>query len=136
MKNHLGARRKKSSLPLTEVAVFAELARILPKKNRYGQINAAELVDEARDFGIVTRGAFRKLMLRHRKTLLEIDRAPLDSLHERIFAEDYGAEIVREFQRRQYWFSWEGLVRTAFELEFGEAYERYSYRRDGIVLEA
>jgi len=135
MKNQLGARRLKSSLPLTEAAVFDELARILPKRNRYGPINACELVGEAGDFGVVTRGAFRKLILRHRKRLLEIDRAPLDPIELRIFSEDYGVDVVREFQRRQYWYIWEAMVRQALELEFGERYEAYARIRDAIAPE-
>ena len=133
MNSVLGALVIIRSAPLDEKGLIAELGRILPRKNNYTTVNASELVGEARDFGILSRGAFRKLMLRHCRRLKEIDRTPLDGLHERIYAEDHGIVAIREFQRRQFWFSWEGLVRTAFELEFGERYEAYALKRDGIA---
>ena len=133
MSRHLGKFGLLRRSLLDEVGLIAELRRVLPKKNNYGTINASELVAEAKDFGILSRGAFRRLMLRHCRRLKEIDRTPLDKVNERIFAEDHGIAAIRDFQRRLFWFSWEGLVRTAFELEFGERYEAYAFKRDGIA---
>lgn len=133
MNSHVRARSVKRAMMLTDFGVLAELARVLPKRNRYGFINTQELVLELTDFGVTTRGEFRKLMLKHRKRLIEIDRTPLNAMEQRLFAEDYGADVVREFQRRHYWYSWEALVRIALELEFGEHYEAYARRRDGIA---
>ena len=133
MNRRLGKLELMRKSPLDEVGLIPELRRILPKKNNYGTINASGLIAEATDFGILSRGAFRRLMLKHCRRLKEIDRTPLDELHERIFGQDLGIAAVREFQRRHFWFSWEALVRTAFELEFGERYEAYAFKRDGIT---
>ena len=37
--------------------------------------------------------------------------------------EVYGREHVRDAIRRQYWWAYPALVRTAMEMEFGEAAE-------------
>jgi hypothetical protein len=73
------------------------------------------------------------LLLKHRRTLIADDRECLGSLVlMNAWREDYGEAFVRDMRRRQYCFSWEGLTRNAFELEFGEAYDEYARNRDGL----
>jgi hypothetical protein len=49
------ARRRVMGQPLTEDGIRAELRRTLPRRNDFGVINYAELVAEARRFGVNTR---------------------------------------------------------------------------------
>ncbi len=47
-----------------------------------------------------------------------------------MFAEEYGEEFIRDAERRQYWFAYPALVRTAVEMEFGEEAEVYDAQPD------
>jgi hypothetical protein len=126
----MSARFKIYTAPLTEAGMALEMARVLPMRNNFGIINFAELLSEVEAFGVATRGQLRKLLLKHRKELLRIDRDPIDEIHVRIYSEQYGRERVVDLLRRQLWFSWEGLMRIALELEFGEAYAEFARIRD------
>ena len=107
------------------------LRSTLPRRNGYVVPNTAELLDEARRFGVATRRKFRHLLLRHRHQLIAEDRAALsESPYINIIRNERGAAYVAEMQRRQRCFAWEALVRGAFELEFGGAYEVFSNKRD------
>ena len=94
-----------------------------PRRSNYGVAPWDELLPEMARFGIRTRGDFVRLMKRHRRQLIAIDRDPLSPGEIVYFSQEYGANFVRDALRRQYWFAWPALVRTAMELEFGEAAE-------------
>jgi hypothetical protein len=128
----MSVRLKILQTTLTEPGMAKEMARVFPKRNNFGVINYRDLLQEASAFGITTRGAFRSVLLRHRKRVLRIDREPIDQLHIRVFSDDYGYDRVRDLLRRQFWFSWEAFVRISFELEFGLDYEEFSSIRDGF----
>ena len=96
------------------------MANTFPRRNDYGQGSFEELVPELAKFGITTLGKFQRLMTKHRKELLRIDRDRLSPAEERQYAEWLGASFVADAVRRQYWFAYPGLVRIAAELEFGE----------------
>ena len=119
--------------PLTELRMRAELRRALPRRNDFGVINYPALMDEARRFGVNTRAQFRRLLLRHRRALIESDREPLDALNERIFRSEMGDEKFFDLIRRQRWFSWEAMTRIALELEFGDDYRRFADQRDKLL---
>lgn len=96
-------------------------------------MDTASLIAEAERFGVVTTKQFRRLLLRHRRALIEADRSALaDVSYMNSLREDLGSRAVSEMQRRQRCFGWEALVRTAYELEFGEAYEKFARERDGL----
>ena len=116
----LSARAKRREKPLSGDAILRVMASIFPRRNDYGQGSFEELVPELAKFGITTRGKFHRLMIKHRKELLRIDRDRLSPAEERQYAEWWGATFVKEAVRRQYWFAYPGLVRIAAELEFGE----------------
>ncbi|SFR86655.1 hypothetical protein SAMN05216570_0125 [Dyella sp. OK004] len=59
-------------------------------------------------------------MTHYRRVLLSFDRAPLSEFERRLAINDYGADFVTDATRRQYWFAYPGLVRTAVEMHFGE----------------
>lgn len=119
--HRLSARVRVSKRPLSGVLIHTIMAGIFPRRNDYGNASFEELVPELARFGITTTGKFRRLMTKHRKALLRIDRDRLAPWEERHFVQDFGESFVRDAVRRQYWFAYPALVRTAAELEFGEA---------------
>lgn len=132
MRTRVGARARKYRRQLTEVGIARILSRTFPRRNGYAKPNTVELLREATDFDITSESQFRHLLLKHRRALVTDDR---EYLHSRPFlaavAEDYGEARVQDMKRRQYCFSWEGLTRNAFELEFGSAYEEYRRKHYG-----
>jgi hypothetical protein len=106
----------------------------MPRRNNVGIINYAGLLEEARLFGVLTNGQFRKLMLKHRCALIELDREPLTPQMERILRSEDGDAHVADRLRRQFWFSWEALTRLALEFEFGEEYRTFADQRDGLTI--
>jgi hypothetical protein len=127
------ARHRLAKALLSTSSMARILRRTMPKRNNVGIINYADLLEEARLFGILTNGQFRKLMLKHRRALIEADREPLTPQMERIFRNEDGDAHVADRLRRQYWFSWEALTRLALEFEFGERYRAFADQRDGLT---
>lgn len=128
-----GARAKKRAMPLTAATMALVLETTLPRRNAYLPPNTTELLAEATRFGITTTQQFRRLMLKHRRELIADDRAASsDDGYVRGIADDYGEAKARDMRRRQYCLSQEAMTRTAFELEFGEAYDAFSRQRDGL----
>jgi hypothetical protein len=130
--SHLSARQRKDRDPLTERSLLRTLRRALPRRNGYMKPNSNGLIEESRVFGIGTPSRLRRVLLKHRRALVADDRATLlDGAYMRIVAADYGEAHAAELRRKQCCFTWEALMRTAFELEFGERYDAYSRKRDG-----
>ena len=126
------ARQFKDRALLTERTLLRTLRRALPKRNGYVNPNCAELLDEARRFGVMSAGQLRRLLLKHRRELIADDRAALHSAnYMRAIAADRGEHFVAQLRRKQCCFAWEALMRNAFELEFGDAYETFARERDG-----
>jgi hypothetical protein len=128
------ARQRVAATLLTASAIAPILRRIMPRRNNVGIINYTALLEEMRIFGVLTKGQFRKLMLKHRRTLIEADREPLTPQMERLMRNEDGDANVADRLRRQYWFSWEALTRLALELEFGERYRTFADQRDGLTI--
>jgi hypothetical protein len=101
------------------------MSSLFPKRNDYGNNSFDELVPELARFGVKTVGDFSRLMKRHRKRLIEIDRSPLDQWHESYYARELG-ERFRNAKRRQYWFAYPALVRIAAQLEWGSDAEVFA----------
>jgi len=129
----VSARHRLAKAQLSASSMARILRRTLPKRNKVGIINYAGLLEEARLFGVLTNGQFRKLILKHRRALIEADREPLTPQMERIFRSEDGDAHVADRLRRQYWFSWEALTRLALEFEFGEKYRAFADHRDGLT---
>ena len=133
MSTSRSARARKYRRGLTEVAIERILSRTLPKRHGYRRPNTGELLQELRDFSVSTELQLRLLLLKHRRTLIDDARACLRSRPLlTAWSEDHGDAFVRDMLRRQYCFTWEGLTRNALELEFGDAYEEYARKRDGL----
>ncbi len=60
------------------------------------------------------------MMKRHRRQLMKIDRERLPFSELKWYTEEFGETFVNDALRRQYWFAFPALVRTALELKFGE----------------
>lgn len=125
------ARQRLAAASFTVASMAAILRRAMPKKNGVGTVDYAGLIEEAQLFGVFSNRKFRKLMLKHRRALLEADREPLSPQMEKIYRNEWGDSLVADRLRRQYWFGWEALTRLALELEFGAKYRTFSEQRDG-----
>lgn len=117
----LSARKQLAEEQLSAIIIHSEMSKIFPKKNDYGNASFEELVPELNRFGISTRGKFKELMKKHRRKLLQIDRERISCKEAEYFSESFGEVFVKNAIRGQYWFAYPALVRTAAELEFGEA---------------
>jgi hypothetical protein len=89
-------------------------------------------LQELRDFAIKTKKDLRILLQKHRREILEIDCSPIDPYHQRLWREQLGEKEYARLKRQRIWFTYPGLLRLALDLEFGEKYEKYSDKRDGI----
>ncbi|NHZ62895.1 hypothetical protein [Massilia genomosp. 1] len=130
----MSARQRVAAQALTPVLLRKALRTHFPAKNDYFEPEAgyAEEIGELRHFRVNNVGGLGKLLRRHRKRILAIDRSPMDQWHQKMYREEMGAAVFEDFQRRQFWFAYPGLLRLALELEFGERYEVFANRRDGI----
>jgi hypothetical protein len=120
MINRLAARRIAYERSLTGDLIHKTMSNLFPRRNDYGDGSFEELVTELGALGITCVGDFKRLMTHHRRTLLSADRAPLSQFERQLAINDYGADFVSDATRRQYWFAYPGLVRTAVEMHFGE----------------
>ena len=116
----ISARQRVFQRKLTGIYIHKMMSHIFPNNNDYGTASFDELVPELDRLGITTIGKFRNLMTKHRRKLLSIDRSPLSPWEVRHASESFGELFVKDAIRRQYWFAYPALVRTAAELEFGE----------------
>lgn len=130
----VSARQRVVAQPLTRALLHKALRAHFPAKNDYFEPEAgyAEEIDELQHFGVNSVGGLGKLLRRHRKRILAIDRSALDPWHQKMYREEMGVAVFRNFQRRQFWFAYPGLLRLALELEFGERYGVFANRRDAI----
>jgi hypothetical protein len=128
------ARQRLAVAPLTVPSMAGVLRRTMPRKNGMGAVDYAGLIEEAQIFGVLSNRQFRKLMLKHRRALLEADREPLSPQMENIYRNEWGDSLVTDRLRRQYWFGWEALTRLALELELGAKYRTFREQRDGPTI--
>ena len=109
------------------------MRNLFPKRNDCASLeDLEEVLGELKQFSITTKLQVRLFLKKHRRHLLEIDKAPLDTCHQRLYREEVGDEEYLDALRRQYWFCYPGLIRTAMEIEFGDKYEQFSNERDAI----
>ena len=127
-------RRKLIDKEEVDLVYLQKIMRSLfPRRNDCASSNELkEVIDELNRFSIRTKLQTRLFLKKHRRQLLEIDKEPLDAIHQRIYREDLGDDEYNDSLRRQYWFCYPALIRTALEIEFGEKYEKFANERDGI----
>lgn len=113
--------------------ILAEILReTFPKQNDYGDSDYREEYQELLDFGIETRQQLVQLIEKHKDQVLSIDSEDLDEQHIKWYREDSTIENLDHKIENKYWFTLSGLLRIALELEFKDAYVKYSNVRDGI----
>jgi hypothetical protein len=117
---------------LTPEAVHDVLKQCFPEQNDDYVCSFEEELKELNDFGITTNKQLLDLLERRAYEVMEIDRSPMSEADIRMHIEDRGREFVTNRLRRGFWFSYPALLRIALELEFGDDYEEYAERRDGL----
>lgn len=109
------------------------MSSLFSKKNDCcPQSELSEVIDELKVFSIKTKLQVRLFLKKHRRKLLEVEAEPLNKINQRIYRADMGDKEYLDRVRRQYWFCYPGLVRTAMEIEFGESYKKFARKRDAI----
>ena len=121
----MSARERVQNQTLNGRLIHKVMGALFPKRNDYGSASFDELVPELSKFGIDKLAQFQRLMKKHRRELLEIDRDRLAPWEVKHFTESFGKEFISDALRRQYWFAYPALVRTAMEIEFGDAASIY-----------
>lgn len=108
--------------PLTAEIIRTTVAKIFPKRNDYVSDLALfeELLPELARLGITARGQLKRLLTKHRRSLLTDDRSRLSAIEQKYYCEWFGTEQTKTAVRRQYWFGYPAFVRNALESEFGE----------------
>lgn len=117
---------------LNQKDVYEILRETFPKQNDFFLTDYAEEFNELLIFGINTKTKLVQLIAKHRETTMEIDASELSELDIKMLSEDHGEEYVQEHIKNKYWFSYSGLLRIILELEFGEKYNEYAYKRDNV----
>ena len=112
--------------------LYQVLYDTFPKQNDFFVTDYIEECNELLDFGINTKAKLVDLIAKHKETVMEIDESELSELDIKMLSEDHGAEYVQERIKNKYWFSYSGLLRIILELEFGEKYNKYAYKRDKV----
>jgi len=129
--NKIGARQIIDAEVITVAYLHKVMRNLFPKNNDCAPVNdLVEVIEELNIFGIYTKKELRLFLKKHREQLLEIDKSPLDKVHQRIYRDDIGEVEFLDCIRRQYWFCYPALVRTAMEIEFGNKYEEFANKRD------
>jgi len=126
----MSKRAELDRLPIEERHLHKLMRSLFSKANDYGPFSGSELVEELRHFGVLSRKQARRLLKRHRRTLIDIDRGPVEPDDERVNVHVFGEEFVRTFRRTRVWFAYPALIRIALELEFGDKYRRFADKRD------
>lgn len=120
MTRYIAARHRRNREPLSPELIHKITARLFPKRSDYGVNSYEDIAQELAKFGILNRGNFTKLMKRHRREIIRIDRDRLAPWEIRHFSEMFGEAFVKDALRRQYWFALPAMIRNAMELQFGE----------------
>ena len=110
--------------------VRAILSEYFPRKNDDFPSPYQEELSELNHFGISTPSQLRGLLSKWSVRIMEIDASPMSdediAMHKEALGDDY---VVKRLESG-YWFAYPALLRMALELEFGEAYEKNSDKRD------
>lgn len=131
----MNRRQMIDQLPVDLDYLYKLMRSLFPKQNDCASLaDLAETIDELTTFSITTRRELRLLLKRHRQTLLDIDKTPLDAKHQKLYREDLGDDVYYDLIRRQCWFCYPALVRLALELEFGDRYETFAEQRDSAYI--
>ena len=129
---HKNSARQQIDAEEFSVKYVSKVMRLLFSKNNNcaPSSDLLEVVEELHHFGICTKKELRLFLKKHRKQLLIIDKERLDKMHQEIYRQELGDIEYLDCVRRQYWFCYPALVRTAMEIEFGDDYDTFASQRD------
>lgn len=104
MARYISGREKKRLLPLSAEIIRDTCRRIFPKRNDFNdsKSDSHELIEELGRFGIGRQGQLKSLLTKHRRTLLEMDRAPFDVFERATYEEWHGRDQMLDHYRRQF----------------------------------
>ncbi|OJJ19910.1 hypothetical protein BKI52_15635 [marine bacterium AO1-C] len=115
---------------LTPANVYQVMKSLFPALNDYVTASYEEELYELNTFGIKHKIDFEALMIKHKETILEIDREPPDEQHIEWYRQDNTIIDLEHKLALGYWFAFPGLIRLGLELEFGEKYQKFAEQRD------
>lgn len=118
---------------ITSAEVYEVLCEILPKQNDFYETDYVEERQELLDFGIDTKEKFRDTLLKHRELMLKWDAEDFDEYHLKVYTEEYGEEYMADRIKNKYWCAYPAFLRSMLSLEFGQEYDDYAYKRDGLI---
>jgi len=125
-------KTKMNHSAITQKDIHDVLRQTLPEQNDFSDSNYSEELEELLLFGIQTKVQLLDLVVKHREAVLEIDREPLNEQLIKWYKEDLGIHYVEERIKKEFWFSYSGLLRIILELEFGQNYIDYADKRDNL----
>ncbi len=129
----MGRRAEIDSKECDLAYLYKVMRSLFPKKNDCASLSELEeVVSELKYFSLTTQLQVRLFLKKYRRKLLDIDKEPLDRYHQTLYREDLGDKEYLDAIRRQYWFCYPALIRTALEIEFGDAYGQFARKRDGM----
>jgi hypothetical protein len=128
----MSTRAELDRLPIDTSRLHKMMRQLFSKANDYGPFAGDELVAELSRFGVLSRKQTRLLLKKHRRALIKIDREPVDTVMERIYAKE-SDDFIRTWRRTRVWYAYPALVRLALELEFGEEYLQFANQRDSAA---
>jgi len=113
--------------------LYEQMKLLFPEKNDCASLDdLEETVTELKHFGIKTKRDVDTFLAKHKMWLIEVDQEPMDECHHKLYREELGDEVYFDSIKRGYWFCYPAFIRNALEKEFGDAYEKFAYIRDGI----
>jgi hypothetical protein len=119
------ARTKLRNQPITVVLMIKTMRRNFSKLNDFNSSAAdyEELIIELNRWGLSSCSSFITLMQKHKQALLKDDGQRMSAREIAFLCADLSAEAQRQFRlhvKQRVYFSYQGLIRSALELEFGE----------------
>jgi len=132
---HINKRKKIDDESFDFVYLQKLMRSLFSKHNDYASIDdLKEVTDELHLFGVLTKKQLRLFLKKHRKGLIEFDKERLSPFLRKEYQQDIGKKQFEYMLRRRFLFSYAALIRTAMEVEFGDEYEQFTYKRDGIEI--
>jgi hypothetical protein len=107
------------------------LSEFFPRRNDDSPSTYTEELSELKRFEVHTAKQLRSLLSKWFTKIMEIDASRMSARDIALYKESLGSDFVAKRVKAGYWFAYPGLLRLALQLEFGEAYEGFSYKRDG-----
>lgn len=118
---------------ISENEVYLILKANFPAQNDFNSSGYHEELEELLDFNIDSTKKLIEIVRKHKSRVLKIDSEDLDEFHIKTYSKEFGEAYVKHRIKNKYWFAYQGLLRIILELEFGEEYQIYSDKRNGII---